>query len=501
MCISDTIYLSSLDKSITYTIFNHVDNIEFKMTTEVDSNVIINVFMDLYENGSNSRVAFYYFDSRPMPFISCNYTGYITPVFTDIDQTTVNFQHSCSDPSSKIPAHMTSIYTEQESINLANSFFQLAISSWEYALIDQTEGTIYLKDLSMSVNTGHTVTSRVKQKASFTTDGTIEKYCIVCNKSLSNSKIKRIKSVNLSYSSATYNGKTKNPKVIVKDSSGKTISSKYYTVSKPNSIKNVGKYKINVSFKGNYTGRKSLYFTVNPPTTKITKLIPGKKSIKVKFTKKTSQTSGYQIAYSKSKSFKGSKYKTVSSYKSTSTTIKTLSAKTVYHVKIRTYKVVSGKKYYSNWSSVKAMCTSHTHSYAKATCTKAKTCKICGATSGKPLGHTNSSVKCSRCGKVTFKNLTFSGTGIKKITNINIPNGDFVMSLVGTGTHSEVIDNCYSRLYDDKGYLKAHPSVTVAVFRDWSSSDKDTFEGPVKNGVIKVEAPDDIKWTITIEPY
>ena len=38
-----------------------------------------------------------------------------------------------------------------------------------------------------------------------------------------------------------------------------------------------------------------------------------------------------------------------------------------------------------------------THSYTAATCTKAKTCKVCGAVSGKALGHSYKSGKCTRC--------------------------------------------------------------------------------------------------------
>lgn len=51
--------------------------------------------------------------------------------------------------------------------------------------------------------------------------------------------------------------------------------------------------------------------------------------------------------------------------------------------------------------SVKTTCdTVHTHKYSAATCTAAKTCKECGATSGKALGHTYSNdcdASCNRC--------------------------------------------------------------------------------------------------------
>ena len=142
------------------------------------------------------------------------------------------------------------------------------------------------------------------------------------------------------------------------------------------------------------------------------------------------------------------------------------------------------------------------HKWSSATCTKAKTCRICNITSGKALGHNKDYVNCSRCGKVLFTKLTYTGKGIKKISNIKIPKGDFILKLVATGLNEDVIDNCFVRLYDDKNYLEAHAGVTVSVpIYGWSSSEEDVFEGPMKNGTIKVEAPQDIKWTITIYPY
>ena len=77
------------------------------------------------------------------------------------------------------------------------------------------------------------------------------------------------------------------------------------------------------------------------------------KKIVVKW-KKNTAGNGYQIQYSTSKKFaKGNKTKTISKNKTTSYTIKKLKKKKTYYVRIRTYKKVSGKTYYSEWSSVK----------------------------------------------------------------------------------------------------------------------------------------------------
>ncbi|MBR4116560.1 MAG: MBL fold metallo-hydrolase [Clostridia bacterium] len=150
-----------------------------------------------------------------------------------------------------------------------------------------------------------------------------------------------------------YNGKKKTPTVEVYDSKANKISSKNYTVEYKDGRKNVGKYKVTVKFKKNYSGSKKLYFTIKPDDTSISKITAYKKSLKVKFKKKTKQVTGYQIQYSTSKTFKSATTKTVSDSKKTSLTIKKLKAKKTYYVRIRTYKKADGKKYYSEWSKYK----------------------------------------------------------------------------------------------------------------------------------------------------
>ena len=99
-------------------------------------------------------------------------------------------------------------------------------------------------------------------------------------------------SVKLSSAKYTYNGKVKKPTVTVKNSKGKTISSKNYTVSYASGRKNVGKYKVTVKFKGNYSGTKTLYFTISPTTkTDMSILISNTAKIGAKSNKKITYTS------------------------------------------------------------------------------------------------------------------------------------------------------------------------------------------------------------------
>ena len=94
--------------------------------------------------------------------------------------------------------------------------------------------------------------------------------------------------------------------------------------------------------------------TVSVKTTKLKSVKNAKgKKMTIKWEKNTAGN-GYQIQYSTSKKFaKGNKTKTISKNKTTSYTIKKLKKKKTYYVRIRTYKKVSGKTYYSGWSSVK----------------------------------------------------------------------------------------------------------------------------------------------------
>ena len=73
----------------------------------------------------------------------------------------------------------------------------------------------------------------------------------------------------------------------------------------------------------------------------------------VKWAKKSKAT-GYQIQYSTDSKFKKSvKKATVSGSNVTSKTITSVKKKKTYYVRIRTYKTVSGKSYYSDCSTVK----------------------------------------------------------------------------------------------------------------------------------------------------
>ncbi|MGN0528112.1 MAG: fibronectin type III domain-containing protein [Eubacterium sp.] len=194
-------------------------------------------------------------------------------------------------------------------------------------------------------------------KATTSKNGKTTIKCSVCGAVQDEAPIYYPKSIKLSTSTYTYDGKVKKPSVKVVDANGDTINSSNYTVTYASGRKNVGKYSVKVTFKGNYSGTKTLYFTIKPKATSISSLSAGSKKFTVKWKKQSTQVTGYQIQYSTSSKFTSPKTVTVSSYKTTSKTISKLKGKKKYYVRVRTYKTVSGTKYYSNWSSAKSVTT------------------------------------------------------------------------------------------------------------------------------------------------
>ena len=195
--------------------------------------------------------------------------------------------------------------------------------------------------------------------ATCTKDGSKSIHCKVCDAVKDSIVISRPAVFKLSAASYTYNGKVKKPSVKVSDKNGETLKNgSDYTVKYPSGMKNVGKYTVKITFKGNYSGSKSLSFKINPKGTSLSKLTGAKKALTVKWKKQTSQTTGYQVMYAANSKFtSGKKTVTVSSSKTTSKKITKLKAKKKYYVRVRTYKTVSGTKYYSDWSKTKTVKT------------------------------------------------------------------------------------------------------------------------------------------------
>ena len=148
------------------------------------------------------------------------------------------------------------------------------------------------------------------------------------------------------FGSVTYKSNNKNVTV---SNSGKVTIKKNF----------IGSAKITISVKGtrNYAeAANTVTITVNPSKISISKLTnPSSGTIKVKW-KANDKLTGYEIQYTTDSKFKKD-VKTVVIKKAATTEkeIKKLKKSKKYYVRLRAYKTVSGKKYYSNWSSTKSI--------------------------------------------------------------------------------------------------------------------------------------------------
>lgn len=165
-------------------------------------------------------------------------------------------------------------------------------------------------------------------------------------------KTEKISSVTLSAASYICNGKTKSPKITVKNAAGKILTEgKDYTVSGTTKAKKPGKYSITVKGTGAYTGALTRSYKITVKTTYIKSLKNGRKQFKVSAGRRSAAyVTGYQVRYSLKKNMSGAGIKTIGN-KNTAVkkTVKKLKSGK-YFVQVRAYKTVSGKKYYSAWS-------------------------------------------------------------------------------------------------------------------------------------------------------
>jgi len=118
-------------------------------------------------------------------------------------------------------------------------------------------------------------------------------------------------------------------------------------------------------------------FATNIPSTTITSVKAKSEAFTIKWKKKTN-IAGYQIQYSTNSKFKkGNKTIKIKKAKTVSKKITGLKPSKKYYVRIRTYKIVNKKTYYSSWSKKKNVTT--------------KNCEHC-------TNNNNHSIKCGNIG-------------------------------------------------------------------------------------------------------
>ncbi len=133
--------------------------------------------------------------------------------------------------------------------------------------------------------------------------------------------------------SAVYTGKKIKQNITVTALGGTLVSGKDYSVSYSGN-KNAGTAKITIKGTGNFSGSRTVSFTIKPKKVKGLKTSSKlKKTVTVKF-KKTGGAKKYIVLYSRNKSFKNAKKKIV---KVTSVKLKKLKSGKKYYIKVRAY--------------------------------------------------------------------------------------------------------------------------------------------------------------------
>ena len=119
-------------------------------------------------------------------------------------------------------------------------------------------------------------------------------------------------------------------------------------------------YKVMARVANNCDGlvKNSPWVTIVSPTlpkaSSLSKLTAGTKKVEVQYAK-VSGVTGYQVEYSKNADFSASKKATIKSGTTVKTTISSLAYNTKYYFRVRTYKTIDGKNYFSSWSTKKSI--------------------------------------------------------------------------------------------------------------------------------------------------
>lgn len=163
-------------------------------------------------------------------------------------------------------------------------------------------------------------------------------------KSLSEMTISEIKD-------QTYTGSAIKPAITVKYGSTSLKKGTDYTLTYKKN-KAVGTASVTIKGKGSCTGKKTLTFKILPKAAAGVKAAAkGYDTVKVSW-KKASSVDGYIVYRAGSEKGKYKKIATVPGAKTVSFTDKALKTGKTYYYKVRTYKTVSGKKWYGKYSAV-----------------------------------------------------------------------------------------------------------------------------------------------------
>ena len=277
------------------------------------------------------------YDKQELPFEIINYSdivgngGYL--------KYNIILDHKNGDTYGKIKIDSNGIITvekeglvqiEIETFNKNGESFSSTVVSFYAANSDKIANCYYSRHIFSTASYG---------KATLKADGKNVKKCISCGKTISSAGTYKPTEFKLSKTSYIYNGKVQTPTVTVKDSKGNTLKKGTdYTVKYSSGRKNPGKYTVTITFKGAYSGTKTLTYTIAPKVTSKVTASQTTSTITLKWNKVTGAT-GYRVYQYNSKTKKWDSIKTTTS---TSFKVQKLKAGTTYKFKVKAYTKSNG---------------------------------------------------------------------------------------------------------------------------------------------------------------
>ncbi len=203
---------------------------------------------------------------------------------------------------------------------------------------------------SILPKTGHSWKDSVTP-AKIGKNGKLVSSCTVCG-AAKKTTIPKIKPVSLSKTEYVYDGTVKKPTLTIKNADNETLKEgEDYTLKYSKGCKKIGAYTVTVTFKGNYSGSKTLKFKILPGRVTNLKVTP-QSGRKFKLTwNKVEGAKKYAVYYATSKN--GSYSKLGSFSKNTLTTSAIFTAGKTYYFKVRAVKTVDGTNRFGTYSLIK----------------------------------------------------------------------------------------------------------------------------------------------------
>lgn len=216
---------------------------------------------------------------------------------------------------------------------------------YEIVITVQDEEPVTTEEVTEEAITTETVTTQeTTTETEATTEVPAPKTEEVTEATTTTEVMPQVKNMKLSKTKYVYTGKKISPKVTVWLTDGTKLSKKYYHVTYQRN-KNIGTAKAVITFSDIYqnTSKQTLTFQIIPKTPSIKiKKAGNKRIITIKPVK---GATGYEVQYANNKAMKNAVKKR------TGTSI--VIDKRFKYVRVRAYKKIKGKTYYSTWSKAK----------------------------------------------------------------------------------------------------------------------------------------------------